>query len=68
MVEQKRKTMKQYLLSRLAEASTWRGIFLILSAFGIHEFSPDQETALTTLIVAIFGGLHFAPDTIGKPK
>lgn len=58
--------MKNYLIARLKESSTWRGIFLILSAFGVHQFSPEQETALTTLIIALFGGLHLVPDKMGK--
>ena len=58
--------MKNFVYDRLAEASTWRGIFLVLSAFGIYEFTPEQENALIVLSVAIFGGLHFVPDKLGK--
>ena len=58
--------MKDFIQSSLSEASTWRGIFLVLSAFGVYEFSPDQENAITVLAVAIFGGLHFVPDRLGK--
>ena len=58
--------MKDFIQSLLREASTWRGIFLILSAFGGYEFTQNQQDALIYLAVAVFGGLHFVPDKLGK--
>ena len=46
------------------EASTWRGIVLCISAFGLYEFSPDQERAIDAILVAIFGAAHFMPDNL----
>ena len=54
--------MKQFLLNRLGESSTWRGIFLIASAFGIYSFTEDQEHAIEALAIALFGAWHFTPD------
>lgn len=43
-----------YLLDRLGEASTWRGIFAALTGVGI-AISPDQAAAYTALGLAIIG-------------
>lgn len=45
--------MKNYLTARLHEASTWRGIVLLLTAAGVG-ISPEQGEAI------IAGGLAFA--------
>lgn len=37
-----------YVLSRANEASTWRGIVLLLTAFGIH-LGPEQAEAVIVL-------------------
>ena len=39
----------EYILNRLSEASTWRGITLLLTALGI-ALSPEQVAAITTTI------------------
>ena len=44
---------KQYLLDRAKEPSTWRGLVLILTAFGT-ALSPDQKEAI------VAGGLGLA--------
>ena len=54
--------MKQFILNRLGESSTWRGIFLIASAFGLYSFTEDQEHAIESLAIALFGAWHFTPD------
>ena len=43
-----------YILSRLSEASTWRGIFAALTGVGI-AISPDQAASFTALGLAIIG-------------
>ena len=45
--------MRDYILARLQEPSTWRGLVLIASALGA-ALSPDQQEAIVT------GGLLFA--------
>jgi hypothetical protein len=60
--------MKQFILSRLAESSTWRGIFLVLSAFGIYQLSNDQQYAIESLMLAFFGTFHFMPDVFNSNK
>lgn len=45
--------MRDYILARLQEPSTWRGLVLIASALGA-ALSPDQQEAIVT------GGLLLA--------
>lgn len=45
--------MRDYILARLQEPSTWRGLVLIASALGA-ALSPDQKEAIVT------GGLLLA--------
>ena len=58
--------MIQYIKSRLAEFSTWRGVLLIGSAFGLWSFTDDQQHAIEAIGLAIFGASHFTPDNISK--
>jgi uncharacterized membrane protein len=44
----------KYLMERLAEPSTWRGIFAALTGFGI-AISPEQAASFTATGLAIIG-------------
>lgn len=46
--------MKIFLLKRLKEPSTWAGIMLTLSAFGM-DFTSEQQYALGMLGMALMG-------------
>ncbi len=49
--------MKTYLIDRLKEPSTWRGLVLIATACGA-VLSPDQREAIVTgglLVVGLIG-------------
>jgi hypothetical protein len=48
--------MKPYLLARLSEASTWRGLAALLTAIGV-TLSPEQTNAIVGLGLAIIGAL-----------
>ena len=51
-----------YLLARLKEASTWRGIALLLTAFGV-QIAPDVQDAVISAGVAVAGAIGvFLPD------
>jgi hypothetical protein len=51
-----------YLLARLKEASTWRGIALLLTAFGV-QVAPDVQEAVISAGVAVAGAVGvFFPD------
>ena len=46
--------MKDFVLRRLSETSTWAGLFLVASAWGL-EFTEQQQAALTVLGMALAG-------------
>lgn len=46
-----------YILNRLSEASTWRGITLLLTAVGI-SLDPEQATAIAGAGIAIVGAIN----------
>lgn len=55
-----------YILARLKEASTWRGIVAIVTACGV-ALSPDQVEAIVATGLALVGILGaFFPDS-AKP-
>lgn len=58
-----------YIVERLKEPSTWRGIVAFLTGVGIY-LSPEQQAAIITGGLAIMGILGaFFPDKIGvAPK
>lgn len=43
-----------YILSRLKEASTWRGIILVATAAGAH-WSPESQETIITVGVGLAG-------------
>ena len=45
-----------YLLARLKEASTWRGIALLLTAFGV-QVAPEVQEAVITVGIAVAGAV-----------
>ena len=45
-----------YLLARLKEASTWRGIALLLTAFGV-QVAPDVQDAVISVGIAVAGAV-----------
>ena len=58
--------MKAYILARLKEPSTYRGIAMCFTAFGI-AISPDQIEAITFIGLFIAGILGVAaPDKGGS--
>jgi hypothetical protein len=49
--------LASYLLARLGEASTYRGIFALLTAFGI-AMKPEQAAAITSVGLALIGAIN----------
>ena len=43
-----------YLIERLKEASTWRGIIAVVTAGGL-TLNPEQQTAIITAGLALMG-------------
>jgi len=48
--------MKDYLIERGKEASTWRGLVALLTAVGV-SVSPEQGEAIIALGLAIIGAI-----------
>jgi hypothetical protein len=48
--------MKAYLLERLKEPSTWRGLTALLTAVGV-ALSPEQVNAIVSAGLALIGVL-----------
>ena len=49
-------TMTDYIIERLKEASTWRGIVLVFTSFGL-QISPEQSAAIMSLGLGIAGAI-----------
>lgn len=45
-----------YLLARLKEASTWRGIAMLLTAFGV-QVAPEVQEAVISVGIAVAGAV-----------
>lgn len=50
-------TILAYLIARLGEPSTWRGLFALLTALGI-SLHPEQMAAITSLGLALIGAVN----------
>jgi hypothetical protein len=48
--------MKEFILNRGKEASTWRGIVALLTAAGV-ALSPEQGEAVVALGLAVIGAI-----------
>ena len=59
--------MRDYLLARLQEPSTWRGLVLIATALGA-VLSPDQQEAIVSGGLLLAGLIGSAlPDAKSRP-
>lgn len=57
-----RKVMATYLLARLGEPSSWRGLTFLVTSFGV-SLSPEQATTIVSVGVAVAGAIGaFVPD------
>lgn len=48
--------MKAYVIERLKEPSTWRGIILMLTGAGIH-IAPEIQSLVISIGVALAGAV-----------
>lgn len=55
--------MKDYLLERFKEPSTWRAAVWVATSFGL-AIKPDQQEAIIALGCALAGGVGFLPDKL----
>jgi len=59
--------MRSYLLARLQEPSTWRGLVLIATALGA-VLSPDQQEAIVTAGLLVAGLIGAAVPDQSSPE
>jgi len=58
----------KWVLERLGEPSTWRGIIATVTAMGI-AVDPDQAAAITATGLAVIGAINvFKKDEKNRPK
>ncbi len=43
-----------YIIARLSESSTWRGVVLLVTALGV-QISPDLQAAIITTGLSVVG-------------
>lgn len=48
--------MKEFILARGKEASSWRGLVALLTAIGV-TLSPEQADAIVALGLAVIGAI-----------
>lgn len=54
--------MLKYIITRLGEASTWRGLVMLVTMVGV-KLSPEQSSAIMTAGLSVVGALGvFLPD------
>ena len=46
--------IRQFVLDRLAEASTWRGIILVLTSAGVHV-APQWNDSIISIGIGLAG-------------
>jgi hypothetical protein len=59
--------MVKYMIDRFYEASTWRGLILVITGIAGATLSLDEETSLISLGLALSGAVGaFLPDRFKK--
>lgn len=56
----------KYVLNRLNEASTWRGIILIITSLGV-QMEPEKAAAYISLGLSIVGLINVFLKEVGSP-
>ena len=56
----------EYLINRLQEPSTWRGLVLIATAIGV-KLEPEQFEAIITIGLAIVGAINVVKKDAKSP-
>lgn len=58
----------KFILARLSEATTWKGLFLILTAVGV-TLRPELQAAITSVGLALTGLVGVVvPDAVTAPE
>jgi hypothetical protein len=61
--------MKDFMLARLHEPSTWRSVIWVLTSFGLIAFKGEQAEAIIALGMALSGACGVVtPDKLFNKK
>jgi hypothetical protein len=61
--------MKEFMLNRLHEASSWRAMIWVLTSFGLVAFKGEQAEAIIALGMALSGACGIVtPDKLFNKK
>lgn len=61
--------MKTYIIKRLGELSTWKGILAFLVGIGLFTLTDSQTEAIATAMVAVYAAMSaLLPDKLTKDK
>ena len=64
-----RSIMKEFLLARLREPSSWRAAIWVATSFGLVAFKGEQAEAIIALGMALSGAVGMAtPDKLRSDK
>ncbi len=59
--------MKEYLIARLLEPSTWRALILIATSLGLVSFNGEQTETIIALGMALSGAVGVVtPDSLNS--
>jgi len=57
--------MKEFMLARLKEPSSWRAAIWVLTSFGLVAFKGEQAESIIALGMALSGGVGMlSPDKL----
>jgi len=57
--------MKEFMLARLQEPSSWRAAIWVLTSFGLVAFKGEQAESIIALGMALSGGVGMlSPDKL----
>jgi len=57
--------MKEFILARLQEPSSWRAAIWVLTSFGLVAFKGEQAESIIALGMALSGGVGMlSPDKL----
>lgn len=61
------KGLIDYILARLGENSTWRGIAMFVAACGVKNMSDNKWAAITAVALSVIAAINVFRNTTPKP-
>lgn len=61
--------VKKYILARLGELSTWKGILSIICGLGLVTMTDAQADVVATAMIAVYAAISaFLPNNVSTEK